>query len=285
MARLAAALLAFPLSALALRAPRLPLAVIVDVDDTVKSSGNVRLFDIPLGGIDGQYERGAFYPGVGDFCVELALASGAAPEPVSVLTARAEEFKFALELNAGDKVVKRFRAVGDQRGLGDWGVAYDRVLYGSVHEWVFQDFKGWRKFANFEKLLARLGDAGAEASRSYVFVGDTGELDGQAGELMAARYGDRVAAVLLHAVGTDPSGSCAVPAGYDVGGVPVRFFRTYVGAAAVARDLGLLDGAAVERVVAAARADLDAGDAGDARNRRADVEADIAAAAASRGVR
>ena len=41
--------------------------VIVDIDDTIKSSGNVRLLDIPLGGIDGQYDRGAFYPGVFDF--------------------------------------------------------------------------------------------------------------------------------------------------------------------------------------------------------------------------
>ena len=51
-----------------------PIQVVVDVDDTVKSSGNVRILDIPLGGIDAQYERGEFYPGVCDFCFELASA-------------------------------------------------------------------------------------------------------------------------------------------------------------------------------------------------------------------
>ena len=71
-----------------------PIQVVVDVDDTVKSSGNVRILDIPLGGIDAQYERGEFYPGVCDFCFELASARSD-PEPVAVLTARAEEFAFA----------------------------------------------------------------------------------------------------------------------------------------------------------------------------------------------
>ena len=52
--------------------PGRPIQVVVDVDDTVKSSGNVRILDIPLGGIDAQYERGQFYPGVCDFCFELA---------------------------------------------------------------------------------------------------------------------------------------------------------------------------------------------------------------------
>ena len=65
-----------------------PIQVVVDVDDTVKSSGNVRILDIPLGGIDAQYERGEFYPGVCDFCFELASARSD-PEPVAVLTARA----------------------------------------------------------------------------------------------------------------------------------------------------------------------------------------------------
>lgn len=146
---------------------RVPVQVVVDIDDSVKSSGNVRLLDIPLGGIDGQYDRGAFYPGVCDFAAELSAAhSASSPEPVAVLTARAKEFKFALELNARDAVVKAFRACGEARGMTGWGVAFDRVLYGSVHEWVFQDFKGWRKFLNFEILARRLGDLDTQGSPS-----------------------------------------------------------------------------------------------------------------------
>ncbi|KAH8053684.1 hypothetical protein JL720_14643 [Aureococcus anophagefferens] len=209
--------------AAALAPAPLKTTVVVDVDDTVKSSGNVRLAGIPLGGIDGQYDRGDFYPGMFDFAYELG-----APEPVAVLTARAEEFKFALELKESDKVVA------------------------AVHEWVFQDFKGWVKFQNFERLAARLGDLprgdGEEPARRYVFVGDTGELDGQAGELMLARHPDLCAAVLLHCVGTDARGrGVAVPDGYAVNGRPVRFFRTYVMAAFHALDLGLMGEEGFER--------------------------------------
>ena len=232
--RVALALAATLLRTTALQ-PSRPIQVVVDVDDTVKSSGNVRILDIPLGGIDAQYERGQFYPGVCDFCFELASARSA-PEPVAVLTARAEEFAFALRLNDDDKVVKTFRECGTRRNV-EWGVAPDRVLYGSAHEWVFQDFKGWRKFLNFQKLVERF------PSSSFVFVGDTGELDGQAGELMCYKYPELMACVLLHVVDTDK-----VPSSYEVNGIPIRFFRTYVGAASICHDLALLERDAVDRV-------------------------------------
>ena len=235
-----------------------PIQVVVDVDDTVKSSGNVRILDIPLGGIDAQYERGEFYPGACDFCFELAAARSA-PEPVAVLTARAEEFAFALRLDDDDKVVKTFKECGTRRNV-EWGVAPDRVLYGSAHEWVFQDFKGWRKFLNFQKLVLRF------PSSSFVFVGDTGELDGQAGELMCYKYPELMACVLLHVVGTDK-----VPSSYEVNGVPVRFFRTYAGAASICHDLALLERDAVDRVCE--RALTEASVYQDSR--RTDIERDV----------
>jgi hypothetical protein len=40
------------------------IKVITDIDDCVKSSGGVKLFGIALGGIDRQYDRGQFYPGL-----------------------------------------------------------------------------------------------------------------------------------------------------------------------------------------------------------------------------
>ena len=111
------------------------------------------------------------------------------------------------------------------------------MLYGSAHEWVFQDFKGWRKFLNFQTLVERFPQS------SFVFVGDTGELDGQAGELMCYKYPHLMACVLLHVVGSDK-----VPSSYEVNGIPIRFFRTYVGAASLCYDLGLLERDAVDRV-------------------------------------
>ena len=87
---------------------------------------------VPLGGVDAQYERGAFYPGCAAFCYELAAADGHAPEPVAVLTARAQELAFALALDDDDKVVRKFRETGSRRGTPSWGVGVDRVRYGSL---------------------------------------------------------------------------------------------------------------------------------------------------------
>jgi hypothetical protein len=88
------------------------LRVVTDIDDTVKSSGNKRLAGIPLGGIDAQYERGEFYPGVFQFALELAAHGtprGQPPLPVAVLTARAKEFLFALELKREHPVSVAYR--------------------------------------------------------------------------------------------------------------------------------------------------------------------------------
>ena len=49
--------------------------VISDVDDTLKSSGGVNVAGVALGGIDVQYERGDYYPGVAQFMLELSMYS------------------------------------------------------------------------------------------------------------------------------------------------------------------------------------------------------------------
>lgn len=49
--------------------------VVSDIDDTLKSSGGVEVAGISLGGIDVQYKRGHFYPGVFQFMWELSLHS------------------------------------------------------------------------------------------------------------------------------------------------------------------------------------------------------------------
>lgn len=55
------------------------------------------------------------------------------PPKLAVLTARAKEFKFALELKQTDKVCSAFRSVGENHGLQNWGIG--QVYYGSVKEW------------------------------------------------------------------------------------------------------------------------------------------------------
>lgn len=224
--------------------------VISDVDDTLKSSGGVNVGGVALGGIDKQYERGDFYPGVAQFMLELSMYSNdgtkcITPPKVAILTARAEEFKVALELKDSSKLASAFRRAGEEAGVNNWGLG--PVLYGSVAEWIIQDRKGLRKFNNFERLLQQ--DPTGRIFE-YIYVGDTGELDQQAGETMLREYPDVVKAVFLHVVSDTPNPT--IPAPKLINGRPVVFFRTYVGAATKATQLGLMDSEALIRVIRAA---------------------------------
>jgi hypothetical protein len=291
--------------------------VVSDVDDTLKSSGGLEIGGVSLGGIDVQYDRGEFYPGVFQFMWELSLHGvllneghhhrqqhhrniererdrrrrrrgrggggtdidrreeeeeedgggsggggggdvegiselGLSPPMVAVLTARAEELKGALEIKNGSKLALAFRNVGESstiRPTVRWGIG--PVLYGSVSEWIIQDRKGQRKFSNFEKLLEQDPTGGI---LQYVYVGDTGELDQEAGETMLREYPEVVRAVFLHVVVSDmpstyPPGGVRVPSPKLICGRPLVFFRTYVGAAARAVQLGLMEPDALMRVV------------------------------------
>lgn len=225
--------------------------VISDVDDTLKSSGGVNVAGVALGGIDVQYERGDFYPGVAQFMLELSRrrSDGSfteTPPKVAILTARAEEFKVALELKETSKLAVAFRTAGEDIGVSSWGLG--PVLYGSVAEWIVQYRKGLRKFSNFERLFQQ--DPTGTVLQ-YVYVGDTGELDQEAGETMLREYPESVKAVFLHVVSDAPNPF--VPAPKLINGRPIIFFRTYVGAAAKAAQLQLMDEDGLQRVMAAAQ--------------------------------
>ena len=112
--------------------------VVTDIDDTVKSSGGLKLFGVPLGGVDIQYNRGEFYPGAFQFFFELSAhnrKSNFDIPKVAVLTARAKEFLFALALKPKDKLCSAFRKIGVANGYPGWGVSLEHVYYGSVAEW------------------------------------------------------------------------------------------------------------------------------------------------------
>lgn len=67
------------------------LQVLVDIDDTIRSSGGVTFLSVSLGGIDTQYERGSFYPGCFQFLLDLSthgLRRDQKPLTLGVLTAR-----------------------------------------------------------------------------------------------------------------------------------------------------------------------------------------------------
>ena len=267
--------------------------VISDVDDTIKSSGGVNVAGVALGGIDTQFARGDFYPGVFQFYLELSLfpveqineslvASRSdddvdtptiSPPKVSVLTARAEEFKAALELKDDSKLAVAFRKAGENAGIEGWGLG--PVLYGSVAEWIVQEKKGLRKFNSFEQLVQQ--DPTGRLMQ-YVWVGDTGELDQEAGETMLREYPEVVKAVFLHVVSDGPVSGPSIPAPKLINGRPVVFFRTYVGAAARAVQLGLMGEEGLLRVMAAAEDALEGAGVPRSSDKWADIERDMALA-------
>lgn len=229
--------------------------VISDVDDTLKSSGGVQVAGVALGGIDVQYERGQVYPGVAEFMLQVSLGPNAdatrnpCPPKVAILTARAEEFKGALKLKDSSSVAQAFFKAGQAIGIVNWGLG--PVLYGSVAEWIVQDRKGLRKFSNFERLLQQDPTG---SIMQYVYVGDTGELDQEAGETMLREYPELVMAVFLHYVKDQPGPAAVdeIPPPKIINGRPLVFFRTYVGAAVAAVQLGLISLDGLESVVEAA---------------------------------
>mmetsp|Transcript_13414 Transcript_13414/g.33780 ORF Transcript_13414/g.33780 Transcript_13414/m.33780 type:complete len:309 (-) Transcript_13414:35-961(-) len=248
--------------------------VISDVDDTLKSSGGVSVGGVALGGIDVQYDRGDFYPGVGEFMLALSqygLMEEANPAKIAILTARAEEFKAALEIKEGSKLAVALRSAGEKAGIDGWGVG--PVLYGSVAEWIAQDRKGLRKFTNFERLIEQ--DPTGTVFQ-YIYVGDTGELDQEAGETMLREYPEVMKAVFLHVVTDDVEGPPFIPPPKLINGHPVIFFRTYVGASVDAVQLGLMSLDGLESVIEAATEKLS--DVSENSDKWKDIRKDMARA-------
>lgn len=217
--------------------------VISDVDDTLKSSGGVQVAGVYLGGVDVQYKRGAYYPGVAEFLLYL----GKKQTKLAILTARAEEFKALLELKPDSPLALALKKAGETAGVPGWGIG--PVLYGSAVEWIAQDRKGWRKFINFERLIEQ--DTSGKRLMKYIYVGDTGELDEEAGAAILREYSDIVKAVFLHVVSDQPGPVTVSPTRF-INGRPVVYFRTYVGAALAAVELGLMDKDALKFVINAA---------------------------------
>ncbi|GMH74122.1 hypothetical protein TrST_g14333 [Triparma strigata] len=233
------------------------LQVLTDIDDTLKSSGGLKVADVALGGVDAQYPRGTVYPGVFPFILELSLhplsrtSSVQTPMNPAVLTARAEEFKAALEIKPTSAICLKAESEGLSRlGVPGWGIG--PVLYGSVAEWVNQVNKGFRKFKNFEQLKGQ----GFEFVE-YVYLGDTGEYDEEAGVQMLRYYPEKVKGVFLHVVGETLEDRERVRCEEKiVNGRPVMYFRTYIGAAVKAYRNSLMGEEGVERVIESVYRDL-----------------------------
>ncbi|KFG29172.1 hypothetical protein TGP89_250790 [Toxoplasma gondii p89] len=231
------------------------LQVLVDIDDTIRSSGGVTFLSVSLGGIDTQYERGTFYPGCFQFLFELSchgLRPSQRPLSLGVLTARIPQ----VPITADSVLNQKLRETALRRGIRGWGIdCKNKVLYSTLNEWIFPSEKGKRKFENLLLLHSKLSTT--HPNIKYVWIGDTGEMDRHAGEMMARQMPHTLKAVFLHYVG-DYGRNSKMPQDYFVNGVPTVFFRTYIRAARRAVDLGLLDKKGLARTMVQAVADLDA---------------------------
>ncbi|KAK2196116.1 hypothetical protein BdWA1_002716 [Babesia duncani] len=229
-----------------------PTQVIIDIDDTVKSSGGYKLFNVPLGGVDTQYGRGELYPGSFQFILELAMykmGRNRKPLLLAVLTTRIPQVPIA-----PDSILnRRLREVAEKRGVLNWGIdCENKIFYSTLKEWVFNETRGEKKFVNFRKLHRIVTNENANAR--YIWIGDTGDKDLEAGEMMINYFPGKIRAVFMHCV--TPHAMHEMPNDYYLKSVPVLFFKTYVGAAKKALEHGLLNHNALSRILVRAVLDL-----------------------------
>lgn len=171
------------------------------------------------------------------------------------MTARAKELLVVLRLKPNDKLCSAFRKIGEENGSSDWGIG--DVYYGSIVEWIIQSRKGIRKFKNFEILQAVDMSRTENVKPDYIFIGDTGEKDEEAAERIIKAH-KNMKAVFLHVVSSasDRSKLPPIPQDRKFDGVPIYYFRTYVGAAVKAARNGLISKDGLLRVMSRAESDL-----------------------------
>ncbi|CRH00591.1 conserved Plasmodium protein, unknown function [Plasmodium relictum] len=228
--------------------------VIIDIDDTIRSSGGYKFFNYALGGVDAQYQRGETYPGSFQFIFELAmnkLSAESKPLLLSVLTARIPQ----VPITEDSYLNKKFNEVAERRGIKNWGIdCENKTLYSTLKEWVWNETRGEKKFFNFKQLHKYVIQQNSVVR--YIWIGDTGDMDKQAGEMMIKTFPQRIRAVFLHHVkGKDDN--TLLPSDYFIKSVPVFFFRTYIGAATKAHAYNLIDKKGLTRVLVQAVLDLE----------------------------
>ena len=117
---------------------------------------------------------------------------------------------------------------------------------------------------------------------NYIYVGDTGEYDEEAGMAMLQYYPQYVQAVFLHVVSMDEiairTSTVHVPPTKYIHGRPMIYFRTYVGAAVSAWEHGLIRPMGLQHVVNQVEASLSSSSSkNDAftKDQRYDLEYDL----------
>ena len=205
--------------------PTSDLRVLCDIDDTLKCAIH-----------DDRFPRGTLYPGI----VELlhALDDGAAEEPN-----RAGDLTFVTARPGGPRgLVEQYT----RNNLAELGLPPHSVLGGSLLNLHTKTVMAERKLQNMRR------DRQLFPECRMVFIGDSGQADGQVGAQMYGEDPDHIVGTLLHNV-TDLTAQ--EREAYAEQGVHV--FDTYAGAAAHALGLGLIRADQAQAVVEATRRGLE----------------------------
>ncbi|CAM9883244.1 unnamed protein product, partial [Ectocarpus sp. 12 AP-2014] len=168
--------------------------ILSDVDDTLTSSGG----RFPAG-VDARYPRKSVYPGVLDFYRELDLGvNGPSEWPhgqlgnLVFLSARPHVYKDMSE----SKSYAKFKKLQDEKGL----YTSPTLLAGSIDTGTTMLLTGnmepvaEKKFQNFAEYVSLYPEF------QHVFVGDNGQGDVRAAEMMAKCYPGKLEAVYMHRV-------------------------------------------------------------------------------------
>jgi hypothetical protein len=207
-------------------APQREVKILSDIDDTFYANWK-----------DRRFPKKTVYPGVLQLFKELDRGPGEVagrPGDLTFVSARPGDRLGLVERRTLESLAAR-------------GIGAATMLAGSFSRLIGNASIASKKFDNFVELLAIYPEYG------FVFVGDSGQGDVFFGERLLGEHPSSIRLVLIHDVVATPDERRAEHARRGV-----IFFDTYVGAAIVACNAGLIQREGLERVARAAEADLEA---------------------------
>jgi len=233
-----------------IRAQRPWRKILSDIDDTLLAGGG-----FPAG-MDKRYGKKVLYPGVLAFYKELDLGVTGPDEwqdgylgNLTFLSARPHVYKDVLQKKSFEKFARmRERGMHTNASLlaGDLSSGREFMVKNDFGPMAEKKAQNFREFASIYPEY------------SYVFVGDNGQGDLRAGEMMYEAVGPKFEALYVHVVQEHTKAFGYDPLRWAANGLDKRlcFFRTYPQAALHACRTGLIRPVGLRRVCEAAVRDF-----------------------------
>jgi len=241
-----------------------PFAVMTDIDDTLYCSGGLGGYDKECANADPPKREG-IYLGVAAF--QLALARGAAdsmnPRKVIPMSARPQALNGLGALKSDSPIAQNFTAVATTQGIASWGVDTDNAQYGGLNGFFYDPIAemvnfdtdatpfvdmGYGKYSCWKEKLASL-----VTNQSFVFIGDNGQGDAVAAQMMLKRSQGLTTGAVKMAFLHDVRKACLGDACRNVWAAKrIYLFEIYPHAAGIALKQGFISENSCLAVCAAA---------------------------------